>query len=157
MRIEGELVSEQDLKRAVASAELSLGSVSEFCVVVDDRSTPSAYGFLVELAGEFGKKISLFRDRTVSFMLYSLETNAITAKTDILRKLCTANECFKMDFASGRISPPTIRILKPRTFAEFRQWRIQTGTVGAAQVKVPVVVSDDQVKNWLLSRVEMEL
>lgn len=57
MRLEGELVSEHELKSALASAKLSLGSVSEFCVVVDDRSTPSAYGFLVELPGVHGKEL----------------------------------------------------------------------------------------------------
>lgn len=84
-------------------------------------------------------------------------TDAATAKKAILHTLCAHNESYNMEYEARKISPPTIRILKPGTFVAFRQWRIETENIGAAQVKIPVVVSDEAIKSWLLLRVEVEL
>ena len=57
----------------------------------------------------------------------------------------------------GRMRQPTIRIVKPGTFMEYRQWRVDGAGVGISQVKVPVVMQDSKAIEWMVERVVMEL
>ena len=52
---------------------------------------------------------------------------------------------------------PTIRIVKPGTFMEYRRWKVETAGVGISQVKVPVVMQDPKAIKWMVERVVMEL
>ncbi|KAI6030598.1 hypothetical protein F5J12DRAFT_801627 [Pisolithus orientalis] len=52
---------------------------------------------------------------------------------------------------------PTIRVLKPGTFGEYRQWKIEVANAGSGQAKVPVLLSDNTAREWMLARVQREL
>ena len=52
---------------------------------------------------------------------------------------------------------PTIRIVKPGTFMEYKRWRVDSAGVGINQVKVPVVMQDSKAIKWVVERVVMEL
>lgn len=54
LRALGEYVSDKDLLDAVESMTEILGNVLEFTVILDDRPTPRAYGFLMEFDGRPG-------------------------------------------------------------------------------------------------------
>lgn len=62
-----------------------------------------------------------------------------------------------MALEEDRVRIPTVRILKPGTFAEFRQWRAENMNIGPGQVKVPVVLLDDASRKWILEMVVGEL
>ncbi|KAJ3030102.1 UNVERIFIED_CONTAM: hypothetical protein HDU68_010137 [Siphonaria sp. JEL0065] len=66
--------------------------------------------------------------------------------------LCRENECLRLDYANSRMGRCVLRVLKQGTFSEFRAWRTQLTNSSAGQVKVPVVVTNEEVKNWFLKR-----
>ena len=57
----------------------------------------------------------------------------------------------------GKTRPPTIRIVAPGTFMEYRRWRGENLKIGLGQVKVPVVLSHAESIAWMLERVTHEL
>jgi len=57
----------------------------------------------------------------------------------------------------GQLRPPTVRIVKPGTFMEYRRWKVDNIGVGIQQVKVPVVMRDLKALKWVAERVVMEL
>lgn len=58
---------------------------------------------------------------------------------------------------SDGIGDPTIRILKPGTFKEYRHWRAETGGINAGQIKVPTMLIDPVTLEWLARRVVIEV
>ncbi|KAI6122522.1 hypothetical protein EDD16DRAFT_1571431 [Pisolithus croceorrhizus] len=69
------------------------------------------------------------------------------------KELCRLNE----EFDPQRMQIPTIRVLEPGTFAEYRKWKIEMSNSGAGQAKVPVLMWDDAAREWMLARVRTEL
>jgi len=57
----------------------------------------------------------------------------------------------------GLMRQPTLRIVKPGTFMEYRRWRVDSAGIGINQVKVPVVMRDSKAIEWMMKRVVMEL
>jgi len=52
---------------------------------------------------------------------------------------------------------PTIRILEPGTFKEYRQWKGDTRDISSGQIKVPTMLTDPVTINWLADRVVLEV
>jgi GH3 auxin-responsive promoter len=52
---------------------------------------------------------------------------------------------------------PTIRILKPGTFKEYRQWKGDTSSISSGQIKVPTMLTDPVAIDWLANRVVLEV
>ena len=57
----------------------------------------------------------------------------------------------------GQIRIPTIWIVKAGTFAEYRQWKGENANIASGQIKVPLIVLDPTVQEWILERVIQEL
>ena len=57
----------------------------------------------------------------------------------------------------GRIGMPTIRILAPRTFRAYREWKLEMTGHPMGQVKVPTTTVDPATKEWLAKRVILEV
>ena len=57
----------------------------------------------------------------------------------------------------GVLRPPTIRIVKPGAFMEYRHWTAENKGAGINQVKVPVVMRDSSALEWIMDRVVREL
>jgi len=55
------------------------------------------------------------------------------------------------------IGDPTIRILKPGTFKEYRHWKAETSGINSGQIKVPTMVTDPATCGWLAKRVVLEI
>ncbi|KAI6038425.1 GH3 auxin-responsive promoter [Pisolithus marmoratus] len=112
--------------------------VQEFTTVVDDRTFPLALGFFVSITGDIGPNAKLARQK------------AFTA-------LAATSEKHQIAFDANKIDLPTIRIVKPGTFADYRRWRGENMNVGAAQIKLPTVLSDPKAQEWMVERVMTEL
>ncbi|KAG0700006.1 hypothetical protein DFH29DRAFT_934127 [Suillus ampliporus] len=52
------------------------------------------------------------------------------------------NKRIMCDYDRGAMGMPTIHVVKPGTFMEYRKWRFEAAAIGTCQVKVPVVISD---------------
>jgi hypothetical protein len=166
LRVAGEYITEKELSSAIYSPEVkdALGcSVLEFTLAVDERKTPRAHGFFVELDGEPGKPCQL-----ISYMNFlslfittpSTGSNAHTALTHLYTLLAAGNEAYARFINTQFVGPPTMRLLRPGTFREYRQWKI--GRIGGGgsvmgQVKVPAVVLDSETVDWLEERVSGEV
>lgn len=90
----------------------------------------------------------------------SLGTSPHLAKQRLLDALSSANENFSNAYDAydaGWFDIPTIRVVKPGTFLEYRRWRGETATIGTCQVKVPAVMSNTTAQEWIMNRVELEL
>ncbi|KAH7918530.1 hypothetical protein BV22DRAFT_1115413 [Leucogyrophana mollusca] len=124
----GVMTTEKQLTEAILATEKTLGRFVEFTVVVDERVMPRRFGYLVEVLGAVA--LGQLRD-----------------------ELCRSNANIKRCLDQGSIGEPTIRILKPGTFSEFRKWKIDLAKTGAGQMKVPVVLSDEAAQQWLFERV----
>ena len=58
---------------------------------------------------------------------------------------------------SDEIGDPTIRLLKPGTFKEYRHWKAETSGINAGQIKVPAMLTDPVTLEWLAERVIIEV
>ena len=52
---------------------------------------------------------------------------------------------------------PTIRIVAPRTFRAYREWRLQLTGRPMGQIKVPTTTIDVAMREWLAKRVISEI
>ena len=70
----------------------------------------------------------------------------------------SGNEMYAHDLRLNALNPPTIRLVKPGTFREFREWKVgKAGKGTGMQVKVPAVVFDRGTVKWLEERVIEEV
>ncbi|KIK12743.1 hypothetical protein PISMIDRAFT_18503 [Pisolithus microcarpus 441] len=146
-------------RKGRAYPDCERGGVSEFCVCPDYRESVGRYAFLVELHGNLGEFLVPLhkpcwyapRPRAQTF-LYDGES-AATAPSTLHASLQNLNENYLRDSLSGKIDAPAVRVLRPDTFADFREWKIRTsGGAAVGQVKVPVVVWDEGCRMWLEGR-----
>lgn len=125
-----------DVIRAINTEDIV--KVQEFTAVVDRRELPQTVGFFLEIVGDIGPSANLARQ------------NAFDA-------LAATNDEHQCAFDTGRLRLPTIRIVKPGTFAEYRLWRSESMKAGIGQIKVPVVMSNQDQQEWIVKKVVMEL
>ncbi|KIJ06317.1 hypothetical protein PAXINDRAFT_103419 [Paxillus involutus ATCC 200175] len=131
------LISESDFVSAIqAISSEDIIQVHEFTVVVDDRELPATAGYFVE--GPLGSRSHFARQK-------------------LFEALDATNIAHRRALDNGRIRLPTIRIVKPGTFMEYRQRKGKKLNFGAGQIKVPVVLSESACKEWLEERVVEEL
>ncbi|KAI6038424.1 GH3 auxin-responsive promoter [Pisolithus marmoratus] len=139
IRLPHALVTDADLLSVVYgfSGEDTV-KVEEFTTVVDDRTFPLTLGFLVSITGDIGPNAKLARQK------------AFTA-------LAATSEEHQIAFDANEIDFPTIRIVKPGTFADYRRWRGEIMNIGVGQIKLPTVLSDPKAQEWMVERVMTEL
>jgi hypothetical protein len=135
VRVQGALVSEEEFTGAVFSAKDVLGHVTEFTIIMDDRKLPSSLAFLVEIDGD-------------------LSPSAHQAPARIEAALRDSNDSLMRVLNSRRLASPTVHVLKPGTFREYRALKLQAAITGAGQIKVPVVLWDPETQAWMRERVE---
>ncbi|KAF8839244.1 hypothetical protein BDN67DRAFT_790421 [Paxillus ammoniavirescens] len=131
------LITDSELVTAIqAISSEDFIQVHEFTVVLDDRKSPTTVGYLVE--GSLGSKSHLARQKLFDALV---ATNV--------------NHQYALD--SSRIRLPTIRIVAPGTFTEYRQRRSEKLNIGVGQIKVPVVLLEAASKKWVEDKVIQEL
>ncbi|KIJ06281.1 hypothetical protein PAXINDRAFT_140712 [Paxillus involutus ATCC 200175] len=131
------LISDSDLVAAIQA--MSCGDiiqVNEFTAIVDDRTLPQTVGCFVE--GELGP-------------------NSHLAPQKLFDALVAINHKHQDLFDQGHTRLPTIRMVKPGTFMEYRQRRGEKVGAGAGQTKVPVVLLESAAQEWIKERVVQEL
>ena len=133
IRLANEITTEAQLSAAVSSVSEELGNISEFCVMPDYRYTTPAYAFYVEPQNDLPG-----------------EASDVPAK--LHRFLQSANENYLKDSKAGKLAVPSVHVLKPGAFGEYREWKIKTMNISSGQVKVPLVVWDDVTRKWLEER-----
>ncbi|KAH7919231.1 hypothetical protein BV22DRAFT_1133986 [Leucogyrophana mollusca] len=138
IRLPGSMTSEKQLADAIFATQDTLGQVVEFTVVVDDRVIPRRFGYLVEVQDTVGPAADLARGR-------------------IREALCLSNQGVRDSLEKGILGDPTIRILQPGTFSEFRKWKVELANTGAGQIKVPTVLWDPMAQEWMFERVIQEV
>jgi len=131
-------ITEAHLIEGILAGENSLGKIKEFTVVIDERASPRCFGYFVEL-----------HDAPIP--------DAHSALNEVRDELRRINDNVDVCLSSKTIGEPTIRILKPGTFSEYRQWRLGIAKTAPGQTKVPVFVTDEATKEWLEERVVHEL
>ncbi|KAJ8588900.1 hypothetical protein M405DRAFT_881908 [Rhizopogon salebrosus TDB-379] len=67
-----------------------------------------------------------------------------------------SNEYYRICARAGKERKPTIRLVEKGTFAEFRKSKCEKANIAMSQVKVPVVLWDQSLKEWFLERVARE-
>ncbi|KAI6011784.1 GH3 auxin-responsive promoter [Pisolithus marmoratus] len=112
--------------------------VQEFTTVLDQCEIPQTVGFFLEIIGDIGPSAKLARQKA-------------------FEALVTTNEDHRYALDTGRIGLPTVRIVRPGTFAEYRLWRGESMKTGVGQVKVPVVMLNEGQQQWIVERVVTEL
>ncbi|KIJ93846.1 hypothetical protein K443DRAFT_111444 [Laccaria amethystina LaAM-08-1] len=136
-RIHAELVTDRLLQDAIYSVHDTLGRVLEFIAELDDRQFPRNYGYFVELEGELGP-----------------DPDSAPRK---VQEVLLTNPGYKKFTDYGRIGMPTIRIVAPRTFRAYREWRLELTGRPMGQIKVPTTTVDVATKEWLARRVILEV
>ncbi|KAJ3197183.1 hypothetical protein HK101_005462 [Irineochytrium annulatum] len=137
------MVTESELHAAIRAASRILGGRVEFTLVADQRHTLKALGFLLEVDSP-----------------EPLDPNSpecVQARRELCRVLEDGNSNYRGDIGGGRLLPATLRFLKRGTLLEFRQVKVKKSNSGVGQTKVPVVVMDEENREWLLERVASEV
>jgi hypothetical protein len=157
-RVGGEFFSESFLRDIIGSLnDDSIGHILEFTTVLDERNKLPAYGFLVELDGETGMVNVSIKQLVHSRLLASSPgRNAAQALSIVQEKLQT-DAAYKNYCDDSYAGDPTIRILKPGTFKEYRQWKGDTNGISSGQIKVPTMLTDPVTIGWLAERVLREI
>ncbi|KAG9316002.1 GH3 auxin-responsive promoter [Chiua virens] len=141
IRLANEIVSGQELLDALNSVSDSFGVISEFCVSPDFRESIPRYCFFVEPLGENGKSLSII----LSYIVDACNP-AQTLHVPPCRKTSTP----------GKLAVPVVRVLRQGTFGEYRDWKALTSGTASVQTKVPTVVWDETLRDWLAARVVQE-
>lgn len=138
LRVANEATTEDQFRQVVMSASELLGNVSEFCVAADYRETVPRYGFFVELQG-------------------STSTSAPSAAVaQVQAALFEQNDNYRTEALVGKIGTPVVRVVRRGTFGEYREWKVRKDNIAAGQIKVPTVVFNHEVLEFLEERVTEE-
>ncbi|KAI5987562.1 GH3 auxin-responsive promoter [Pisolithus albus] len=130
LRLPHAMITEADLVSVIhAISGEDIMEVQEFTTTV---------GFFIGIAGDIGP-------------------NAKSARQKAFAALAATSEEHQIAFDADELGLPTIRIVKPGTFTEYRRWRGESMKFGVGQIKVPVVLSDCSAQKWMEERVMMEL
>ncbi|KAF8431082.1 GH3 auxin-responsive promoter [Boletus edulis BED1] len=139
IRLSHVVISDAELLAAIRSiSSEEFIQVLDFTTVLDKRKTPQTIGFFIELARPLG-------------------LNAHMTAQRLFEALGTANNEYRDPPQSGETCMPTIRIVKPGTFMEYRRWKGEKMRIGLGQIKVPVVLANAEAQEWMLERVTQEL
>ncbi|KAI6115647.1 GH3 auxin-responsive promoter [Pisolithus croceorrhizus] len=139
IRFQYTAVTEAHLTSVIQALNIEgIARIQEFTAVVDLRDFPQTVGFFLEIIGDIGP-------------------DATEARQKAFEALVGANEDHQRAFDAGQLRLPTIRIVKPGTFAEYRLWRGESMNVGVGQIKVPVVMLNEEQQEWIAERVVTEL
>ncbi|KAI6038445.1 GH3 auxin-responsive promoter [Pisolithus marmoratus] len=139
LRLPHAIITEADLAsviRAISGEDIM--EVEEFTTVADERKFPQTVGLFVGITGDIG-------------------SNAKYARQKAFAALAATSEEHQIAFDMDELGLPTIRIVKPGTFADYRRWRGENMGFGVGQIKVPIVLSDPKAQEWIAERVMMEL
>jgi GH3 auxin-responsive promoter len=91
-----------------------------------------------------------------AYSLHSPGRNPAQALVIVQGKLQT-DAAYKNYCDDSYAGDPTIRILKPGTFKEYRQWKGDTRGISSGQIKVPTMITDSDTIDWLAERVVLEV
>ncbi|KAI6008115.1 GH3 auxin-responsive promoter [Pisolithus orientalis] len=128
------VLTEKHITTAILAVQDTLAPIVEFTTIIDSHSGVPTLGYLVEVHGE-------------------LHPEAVKAPMKLHSELCRLNE----EFDPERMQIPTIRVLEPGTFGEYRRWKVEVTNSGSGQGKVPVSMKDNTAREWMLARVRSEL
>ncbi|KAG1733279.1 GH3 auxin-responsive promoter [Suillus lakei] len=143
IKFDGAFVTEDQLLQSIHSATKdTIGQAIEFTCFKDIRKLPVTVGFFVELAQE--PAAGLFKHRH-------------QARQRLLDALSSANENIGQAYRAGLFGMPTIRVVKPGTFMEFRKRKGDASAMGTSQTKAPLVMSEIAAQEWMTNRVELEI
>ncbi|EGO19354.1 hypothetical protein SERLADRAFT_479847 [Serpula lacrymans var. lacrymans S7.9] len=137
IRLANEITTEKQIQGAIAAVSDSLGYVSELCVSPDYRQTTPRYAFYLELQ-------------------HSPGSDADLAPAKMHTYLQTHNQNYLKDSQAGKIGVPSVHILRRGTFGEYREWKAQVTNSASGQIKVPLVIWDEETRQWLSKMVEKE-
>ena len=111
-------------------------------------------------SNSMGKLVWFIFDQQPHMHAYSLHSpgrNPAQARVIVQEKLQT-DHSYKNYCDDSYASDPTIRILKPHTFKEYRQWMGDTMRgINSGQTKVPAMLIDPVTIDWLEERVVLEV
>ncbi|EIW81566.1 hypothetical protein CONPUDRAFT_165674 [Coniophora puteana RWD-64-598 SS2] len=127
LRVGEVLVSQADILAFVDGVEGI--NESEFVTWCDDRGPSPTLGFFLEKAPE---RLSL----------------ALETRETILSNIHKQNENLPTASQQCIWERPTIRLLAPGTFREFRQWKGKLSGMGSAQIKVPTILADPKGREF---------
>ena len=122
----------------------------DFTTVLGERNTPQTVGFIVELSGipgAFTREDST--DRSTKY--FAGPNSRITAQR-LFDALGAANNEYKHPMKSGETRLQTIRVIEPGVHG-ISSMEGREDKVGLGQVKVPVVLSHVESREWILERV----
>ncbi|KAF8443870.1 GH3 auxin-responsive promoter-domain-containing protein [Boletus edulis BED1] len=137
VRLQGALISEEELTGAIFSAQDHFSS----------RSTGNS-----EIVPSYVKTTDIYYPPPL--LNDGTATSAHQALARVEAALCSSNELVRRVMNSKRLASPTIHILKPGTFREYRALKIKAAITGTGQIKVPTVLWDHEIQEWMLQRVE---
>ncbi|KAI9461091.1 GH3 auxin-responsive promoter [Boletus coccyginus] len=133
------MVTENELRVAMSSVGPNmLAKVVDWTATIDDRCLPATIGFFVELASELVPELALAPERVLDELLRSNKNISWALAHELFRK-------------------PTIRLVRPGTFSDFRQMKLEEGSNNLGQVKVPVVLPKAAYVTWFSNRVMEEV
>ncbi|KAI6129067.1 GH3 auxin-responsive promoter [Pisolithus croceorrhizus] len=156
LRLPHAIITEADLVSVInAISGEDIVEVQEFTTVVDDRKFPQTVGFFIGITGDLGTTAPYRRFDLPSS--YDLGPNAKSARQKAFAALAATSEEHQIAFDADELGLPTIRIVKPGTFPDYRRWRGESMKFGVGQIKVPVVLSDPKAQEWIEERVMVEL
>jgi len=134
------MITEKELRAAMSCAsEKSLTYIVDWTATMDERQSPATIGFFVELSVD--QVSDLFLD----------------APEYIAESLSRINDNVRWSVDHQTLGKPVIWLVRPGTFRDFRQMKLDEGSNSVGQIKVPVVLPKDAYVKWFSNRVVREL
>lgn len=122
---------------------------------IDTRQIVVTIAFFVELAGDVMHDSSGGRS-LVHDRCFPLPDLAL-ALDHVFDDLVRSNEALAWELELGRFRKPILRVVRPGTFSEFLQLKLDEGSRNVGQVKVPVALPKPEYVTWFSEWVVHEL
>ena len=146
------MVSEKELRLAMSVAP---NIFFNWTAAIDDRRVPATIGFFVELAGDQEIDGSSHLNSLTHETPLPLSDLAL-ALDRMLDELLRSNENIAWALEHDMFRKPTIRLVRPGTFSDFLQLKLDEGSRNVGQVKVPVALPKPEYVTWFTERVIQE-
>lgn len=143
----------------LSTAEATIGRILQFTAYIDLRAKLPTVGYIVELDGELGMYNINGTDirLCVNHRGNLLGPNSALARHQVLEVLKSQHPNIQRNIDMNKMCLPTISIVEHGTFADCRHWKVKTTGISLTQVKIPVVLFDAELLEWLLKRTVHEV
>ncbi|KAN0078194.1 GH3 auxin-responsive promoter [Tylopilus felleus] len=150
------MVTETELRSAMSSVTPT--TLVNWTAAIDDRRVPATIGFFVELARAGDQETyDPPQINSLTHETHSPLPDLALAQDKLLDELLQLNANIAWALEHDKFRKPTLWLVRPGTFSEFVQLKLDEGSRNIGQVKIPAALPKPEYVTWFSEQVVQEL